>query len=128
MAPCPTSCHNTHAERPKLTATPAMVAVCAPTLPTTLRKMPAMIAPSSGASTIASSTDFEIRCSTPGIGSALQRVEVSDVDRAPVAEQGDQDREADRGLRGGHRQDEEHEDLAGGVAQVARERNEVDVH
>src|SRR6476659_9406887 len=128
MAPCPTSSHSTHADRPKLTATPPMVAVCAPTRPTTLRNRPAMIAPSSGASTMASSTDFEIICSTPGIGSALQRVEVGDVDRAPVAEQGDQDREADRGLRGGDREDEEHEHLAGRIAQVARERHEVDVH
>src|SRR5690606_21339504 len=50
-----------------------------------------------------------------------------DVDRAAVAEQRDQDRQADRRLRGGHRQDEEHEDLPRLVAEVAREGHEVDV-
>src|SRR5690606_7820060 len=51
-----------------------------------------------------------------------------DVDRPPVAEQRDQDGQADRGLRRGHGEDEEHEHLAGGVAELARERDEVDVH
>ena len=40
----------------------------------------------------------------------------------------DQDREADRRLRRGHRQDEKHEDLAADIAQEARERDEVEVH
>src|SRR5690606_2970080 len=59
--------------------------------------------------------------------SPLQRVEFGDVDGAVVAEQGDQDRQADRGLRGGHGQDEEDEDLPGLVAEVARERDEIDI-
>src|SRR4249919_551262 len=104
-----------------------MVTLCAPARPILRPNRPARIAPSNGASTIASSTDFEIICSTPGIASALQRVDVGDVDRAPVAEQGDQDRQADRGLGRGNGQDEEHEHLAGGVADLARERDEVDV-
>src|SRR5690606_28015932 len=105
-----------------------MVAVCAPTRPTWRPNRPATIAPNSGASTIATRTAFEITISMPGIPSALQRVDVGDVDRAPVAEQRDQDREADRGLGRGHGEDEEHEHLAGGVAEFARERHEVDVH
>src|SRR4249919_1483468 len=109
-----------------------MVTVCAPTRPILRPNRPARIAPSSGASTIASNTDFEITMlllsmSTPGIASALQRVDVGDVDRAPVAEQGDQDRQADRGLGRGDSQDEEHEHLAGGVAEFARKRDEIDV-
>src|SRR5690606_8111049 len=66
--------------------------------------------------------------SMPGIPSALQRVDFGDVDRAPVAEQRDQDRQADRGLGRGHGEDEEHEHLPRGVAELARERDEVDVH
>src|SRR5690606_11723755 len=62
------------------------------------------------------------------IGSPLERVQFGDVDRAPVAEQRDQDREPDRRFRRGHRQDEEHEDLPRLVAEVAREGDEVDVH
>src|SRR5690606_506610 len=105
-----------------------MVTDCAPTRPTWRPKRPATMAPSSGASTIASSSDLERTISMPGIPSALQRVEFGDVDRAPVAEQRDQDRQADRGLGRGHGEDEEHEDLAGGIAELARERDEVDVH
>src|SRR5690606_1879367 len=99
-----------------------MVTRCAPVRPTTLRNSPATMDASSGASTTASRTDLEII--TSGIGSALQGIDVGDVDRAPVAEQGDQDREADRGLGRGHGQDEEHEHLAGGVAELARRSEE----
>src|SRR5690606_34172314 len=87
-----------------------------------------MIAPPSGASTIATRTAFEITISMPGIPSALQRVDFGYVDSAPVAEQRDQDRQADRGLGRGHGEDEEHEHLPGGIAELARERDEVDVH
>ena len=41
----------------------------------------------------------------------LQAAEVLDVDRADVAEQQHQDREADRRLGGGDGEDEEHEHL-----------------
>src|SRR5687768_6112124 len=104
-----------------------MVTVCDPTRPMRRPNRPARTAPASGASTTQSRTDFEIANSTPGIGSALQRIDLGDVDRSPVAEHRDQDRQADRGLGGGHREDEEHEDLPGGIAQLARERDEVDV-
>src|SRR5690606_38534551 len=105
-----------------------MVTDCAPTRPTWRPNRPATMAPNSGARTIASSTLLERTISMPGIPSALQRVEFGDVDGAPVAEQGDQDRKADRGLGRGHGEDEEHEHLAGGVAELARERDEVNVH
>ena len=49
--------------------------------------------------------------------SALHRIDVFDRDRAAVAIVGHQDREADRGLRRRHRQDEQREDLAGEVVQ-----------
>src|SRR3546814_1259320 len=64
----------------------------------------------------------------PGIiPSALQGIDFGHVDRAPVAEQRDQDRQADRGLGRGHGEDEEHEHLPGRVSRLARERDEVDV-
>src|SRR5690606_21038895 len=127
-APCPTSCHSTQHDSAQLSATDRIVTQWAPARPTTLRNRPATIAPASGASAITSRTVLEIKCSTPGMPSALQRIDAGHVDRAPVAEQGDQDRQADRGLGRGHGQDEEHEHLSRGVAQVARERDEVDVH
>src|SRR5688572_25509096 len=104
-----------------------MVTQWAPARPTWRRKRPAMIAPSSGASTIARRTVLEMTCSMPGIGSALHRVDFGDVDRAPVTEQRDQDGQADRSLGRGDGQDEEHEHLTGRVGQLARERDEVDV-
>src|SRR5207342_2919716 len=58
---------------------------------------------------------------------ALQSVDVADVDRTPVAEESDEDRKANRGLGRGNGQDEEHEHLSGGVAQLSRERDKVDV-
>src|SRR5690606_10153541 len=105
-----------------------MVTAWAPTRPTWRPNRPATIAPNSGASTIAISIALEITISMPGIPSALQRVDFGDVDRPPVAEQRDQDRQADRGLGRGHGKDEEHEDLTGRVAEFAREGDEVDVH
>src|SRR5688500_2533258 len=104
-----------------------MVTLCAPARPIRRPNRPARIAPSSGASTITSRTDLEIMCSTPGIRSALQRIDFGDIDRAPVAEQPDQDRQADRSFGRGHGQDEKHEHLAGGIAEFTRERDEVDV-
>src|SRR5690242_4519175 len=126
-APCPTSCHSTYIDSAQLSATPAMVTVCAPTRPILRPNRPARIAPSSGASTTASRTDLDSVNSTTGIASALQGIDLGDVDRAPGAEQRDEDGETDRGLGRSHRQDEEHEHLAGGVAELARERDEVDV-
>ena len=45
-----------------------------------------------------------------------------------VAEQEHEDGEDDRGFRSGNGQDEEHEDLARHVAQVAGECDEVEIH
>src|SRR3546814_19101147 len=111
-APCPTSCHSTHADITKLAATPRMVTTCAPARPILRPNRPAMIAPSSGASTMASSRDFEITMllssmSTPCIGSALHRLDFGDVDRAPVTDQRDEDRQADRAFGPGPGQEEE---------------------
>src|SRR5699024_7746943 len=127
-APCPTSCHSTQHDSAQLRPTPRMVAVCAPARPIQRPARPASSEPANGASTMASSTDLESVNSMPGIGSTLHRVDFGDVDRAPVAEKRDQDRQADGGLGGGDGQDEEHEHLAGGIAELARERYEVDVH
>src|SRR3972149_5438378 len=60
--------------------------------------------------------------------SALQAVEILDMDGAKIAEQHHQYREPDRRLGGRHRQDEEDEHLAGDVLQVIREGDEVHVH
>src|ERR1700694_3262794 len=82
---------------------------------------PAMTAAASGRRTMASST-CGFMCA-----SSLQGIEVFDVDSAALAEQHDEDRKADSGLRRGDRQYEEHEDLAGKVAKIARESDEVEV-
>src|SRR5690606_27386307 len=100
-----------------------MVTVCAPARPTWRPNSPAMMAPSSGASTMISR--WVVESSIDRL--PLEQIDVGDVDRAPVAEQRDQDRQADRGLGRGHRQDEEHEHLARGLPELTRERDEVDV-
>src|SRR5215472_15221567 len=60
--------------------------------------------------------------------SALHAVEIFDVDAGAVAEQHHQDGEPDGRLGRRHREDEEHEHLAGGVVEVMREGDEVEVH
>src|SRR5690554_1198342 len=127
-APCPTSCHSTQHDSTQLMPTPRMVAVCAPARPIQRPANPASIAPASGASTMASNTDLESVNSMPGIGSTLHHVDFGDVDRAPVAEKRDHDRQADGGLCSGDGQDEEHEHLARRITELPRERHEVDVH
>src|SRR4051794_16503872 len=126
-APCPTSWYSTQPESAQLTPTPRMVIQCAPALPTWRPNNPATMLPSNGARTTARSRFLEI--SRPVIGaSAFQTIDFGHVDRVPGAEQGDQDGQADGGLRGGHGQDEEHEDLPVRITELARERDEVDVH
>src|SRR5690606_1168786 len=122
-APCPTSCHSTQHDRAQLTPTPRMVAVCAPARPIHRPAKPASNAPASGASTMASNTDLESVNSMPGIGSTLHHVDFGDVDRAPVAEKRDHDRQADGGLCSGAGPDEEPEHLAGRVTEPARARD-----
>jgi hypothetical protein len=80
-----------------------------------------MMAPSSGASAIVSSSGRQCPCARAQPFSRL-RVEFGDVDRAPVAEQHHQDRQADRGLGRGHGQDEEHEHLARPTSPRKREK------
>src|SRR2546421_199422 len=66
----------------------------------------------------------------------LQRVELVDIDRGAAAEDGDDDGEADRGLRGGSGDDEEHRRMAGeeaphrrvGHQREAGERQEGEIH
>src|SRR5690606_19296805 len=121
-APC-TSCQSTQAENAQLTATPRMVTVCAPARPTWRPNRPATIAPSSGASTMSSRCVVESSIDRL----PLEQIDVGDVDRAPVAEQRYQDRQSDRRLGGRNGEDEEHEHLPRGLAELARERHEVDV-
>src|SRR5688500_9549727 len=59
---------------------------------------------------------------------ALEAVQVLDIDGVEIAEQHNKDRQADCGFRRGHSEDEENEDLSGGVAEIMRERDEVHVH
>src|SRR3989304_6908893 len=62
----------------------------------------------------------------PGM-SALERIQVLDVDRGAIAKDHDQDREADGRFRRGHGQNKEHEHLSGDVAEKMRKRDEVRV-
>src|ERR1700744_3239450 len=100
-----------------------MVAVCAPARPISLPKRPARIRTTRGANAIVSRIESERL-----IGSTLHAVDFGDIDRAAIAEQQDQDRQADSGFRRGHGKDEEHEDLAADIAEEAREGHEVGVH
>src|SRR5947209_3461768 len=107
------------------TSTPRMATLCAPRRPIALPKKPAMTAPASGAIGIQSSVEA-VSCGAAM--SALELVELVDRDRRAVAEQHDEDREADRRFGGRHGEDEEDEHLALHVAQVVRKGHEVEVH
>ena len=85
-----------------------------------------MSAPASGANGTVSSSPWDIVVAIAAL--AFQLVEFIDLDRSPIAEQHDQDRQADGRLGRRHGEDEEDEDLAGHVAQVVREGDEVQVH
>src|SRR3569832_1105260 len=105
----------TCSDSPHAMATPAMVTVCATQRGSTLQNRPAIMAATSGASGMASS---RLGLSVSVTRSALQCAQVFDVDGAALAEQHDEDREADGRLRGRDGQHEEHEDLAVDVAEV----------
>src|ERR1700690_46897 len=60
--------------------------------------------------------------------SALQCVEVFDVDAAPLPEHHHQDREPDRRFGRSHRQYEEHEYLTADVARESGKRHEIEIH
>eukprot|EP01137_Pigoraptor_chileana_P037448 Opistho-2@34535 len=113
-------------EMMKAIRTPRMVMLWAPRRPICLPKKPAAAAPTRGASGTASSMFWESVADI--LPSALQRVELIDIDGGAVAEQHDQDGQADRRLGCRHGQDEEHEDLACHIAQIVREGHEVQVH
>src|ERR1700690_2618311 len=59
--------------------------------------------------------------------SSLEPAQVLDVDRSDVAEEKDENRQADCRLGGSDGQNEEHEDLAGGVVEIMRERDEIQI-
>src|SRR3954451_22039668 len=86
-----------------------------------LPKNPAMMAASSGNIGIASSNVGFM------LASAFHRIQVFDVDAPAFAEQHDEDGEPDRRLRGSYGEHEEHEHLPVDVAEVARERHEIEV-
>src|SRR6476661_2859737 len=106
-------------------STPRMVTLCEALRPILLPKnlvpkRPAMADPASGASGTA-----RRRCglSCPAMMNlivylllALETVQVLDIDGVEIAEQYDKDRQADRGLCRRHGENEENEDLSGGVA------------
>src|ERR1700744_6428523 len=93
------------AEMMKAISTPRMVTLCAPVRPIFLPKKPASTAPTSGASGTASSM-FAERVADILLLS-LQGVELIDGNRRTVAEEHDEDRQANRRLGGPHGQDEE---------------------
>src|SRR5574343_607955 len=119
------------AEMMKATSTPRMVRVCESLRPIQLPpnwvpKTAASAEPTRGASGTASSV-LALRVADMFL-SALQGIEVLDVDAVLVAEQQHQNGQANGRLGGGHGEDEEHEDLSVHVTQVAREGHEIDVH
>src|SRR5690348_17807357 len=120
----------------------------APARPTWLRSNPAISAPTSGAMastirrfwliTLAPRPCFPgwprrgrrgVACNDEASGVSLvtQRIDFVDVDRATVAEHQHDDGQPDGRLGRRHRHDEEHEHLPPGIAEEARERNEVGV-
>src|SRR5215203_994360 len=60
--------------------------------------------------------------------SAFQAVEVFDINGLQIAKEHNQDRQSDGGLGGGHRENEEHENLARGIAEIMRKSDEIHVH
>src|SRR5471030_1912122 len=130
------------------TKTPRMVAVCDVLRPTTLPKKlvpnkPAIAAPASGARGTARRrlglrpammnlnryySRLKLNHGVSHSGLTLEAIQVFHIDGVQITEHHHQDRQADRRFGGGHGQDEEHEDLPCGVAQVMRERDEVHVH
>src|SRR5437763_5402498 len=99
-----------------------MHSVCDTERPSLAPKRPTTMAASSGAS---GTTRYSVGVATFRL--SLERVEILDDDRAHIAEQQHQNSEADRRFRGGDRQNEKDEHLARHVAQIARERDEVEV-
>src|SRR5579863_4795079 len=77
---------------------------------------PAMTAPSSGRTTMASYTPL-----------SFHQIDVVDRDRTAVAVISDQDRQSDRGFRRRNGEHDQRIDLTDDVAQKARKRHEVDV-
>src|SRR5512140_3557585 len=119
------------AESTKATNTPSTHRVCDRRRPIRLPpkvvpKTPTRTEAASGASGTISSV-VVLRVWLMLLCSALEGVEFVDQEVGLVAEQQHQDRQADRRLRRGDRQDEEHEDLSVHVAQVIGERDEVHV-
>src|SRR5918993_4139014 len=131
-APSPTTLLSVMAERMKDTSTPRMVSECVTRRPMWLPpnwvpNRPATTAPTSGASGTASRVDAERVALMSKPSSALQRIQLVDVDARLVAEQQHQQRQADGRFGRRHRQDEEDEDLAVHVAEEVREGDEVHV-
>src|SRR3990167_904033 len=110
-------------EATSATVTPMMATQWAPARPIHLPNRPAMTAPARGASGTSRYSDFmSIVCAL-----SLQAVEVFDMNRTQIAEQHDQDGQADGSLRRGDRQDEKDEDLPRRIVQVAGEGDKIDV-
>src|SRR5450631_4442563 len=105
--------HERNAQTPSgivVTSSELRAPICRPNRPATRK-------PSSGRKTIRSYM----------LVSTLQRVDVFNRDRAAIAVVGHQDRQADRRLGRRHREDEQREHLAGQVAEIGGEGDEVDV-
>src|SRR6266849_3354166 len=139
-APCIT-CWRATTEAANEIATEAIATVCAKRRPSFQPRNPARIAPASGAN--AAMQERVIRSMVFAFSRALsflfldgasqprrlalQASQVGYIDGTKVAEERHEDRQPDRGFRGRHREDEEHEHLSGDVAQLVRERDEVHV-
>src|SRR6478672_3350671 len=122
-APSTATTYSTQAEIRNEIRTPRIVTVCAPARPICLPNRPATIAPMSGATgtTVSSAGERVVAIS------AFERVELVDGDRRARSEQHDQDRQPDRRFGRGDSEDEEDEHLTSHVAEVIRERDEVQV-
>src|SRR6266851_6648908 len=121
-APCIT-CQSAASEAANEIATDRIADQCANALPSFQPKKPASAAPTSGEN--AAIQESVIKSMVFLL--SLEAAQVVHVDRAQVAEERDEDREPDRRLGRRHREDEEHEHLAGEVAQLVREGDEVRV-
>src|SRR4029453_15002471 len=116
-------------------------ATAAPMRPSSpIHPSPSRSGPSTNRSAIRTTNEVPVTMSTGNNGSQAmsvmtrgresspaQQPQLVGVDRLPVAEDGDDDRQADRSFRGGDGHDEEHDHLSVDRAELAREGDEGEI-